>query len=159
MITEETRRAFGLDDTQLLKWRQGGRAQKAKTFLLVAGVCIMILLGIKMLSGAPLPQNTGQRMHRQWGPDQQLARMTKRLHLTDDQQAQIKPIIEEQHKQMMALRDDTSLSREDRMEKFRQIRKETFKKMHPILNPDQQKELQHMQKMQRERRGGGRGPQ
>jgi len=159
MITEETRRAFGLDDTQILKWRQGGRSQKAKTFLLVAGVSIMILLGIKMLSGAPLPQNGGQRMGRQFGPEQQLARMTKQLHLTDDQQAKIKPILEEQHKQMMALRDDTSMSREDRMAKFRQIRKESFEKMHPILNADQQKELQRMQKMQRGRRGGGGGPQ
>jgi len=158
-MTEETRRAFRLDDTQLLKWRQGGHSQKAKTFLLVAGVCIMILLGIKMLSGAPLPQNGGQRMGRQFGPEQQLARMTKQLHLTEEQQAQIKPIIENQHKQMMALRDDTSLSREERMEKFRQIRKESFEKMHPILNPDQQKELQRMQEMRRGRRGGGRGPQ
>ena len=62
MITNETRRAFGLDDTQLLKWRKGGRAQKTKTFLLVAGVAIMILMGIKMLAATPLPQYGGRRI-------------------------------------------------------------------------------------------------
>ncbi len=169
MITEETRRAFGLDDTQILRWRQGGWSQKVKTFLLVAGVSIMVLLGIRMLSAAPLPQNGGQpmsgqrmgrqRMGRQFGPEQQLARMTKQLHLTDDQQAKIKPILEEQHKQMMALRDDTSMSREDRMAKFQQIRKESFEKMHPILTAKQQKQLEQMRPMRRGRRGGGRGPQ
>jgi Spy/CpxP family protein refolding chaperone len=157
MMTDETRRAFGLNDTDLLKWRTGGRSQKTKTFLLVAGVAILILLGIKMLAGAPLPQYGGQRMRRQWGPEQQLARMTKQLHLTEDQQAKIKPILEEQHKQMMDLRQDTSLSREDRFAKFRELRKQMFEKIHPLLNAEQQKQLEQMQQMRRERRSGRRG--
>jgi Spy/CpxP family protein refolding chaperone len=155
MITEETRRAFGLDNNQLLKWRQGGRSQKAKTLLFVAGVSIMILLGFKMLAAAPLPQYGGQPMRRQWGPDQQLARMTKQLHLTDDQQAKIKPLLEDQHQQMMALRQDTSLSREERMAKIQEIRRATFEKINPILTSKQQKKLQEMQQMRQGRRGRG----
>jgi Spy/CpxP family protein refolding chaperone len=154
MMTEETRRAFGLDDTQLLKWRAGGRSQKAKTFLLVAGVAVMILLGIKMLSAAPLPQDGGRRMHRAMTPDDQLARMTKQLNLTDDEQAKIKPILEEQHNKMMDLRQDTSMSREDRFSKFREIRQESMDKIKPILNSDQQKKWDKMQEKRRERRGG-----
>lgn len=153
MMTDETRRAFGLDDTELLKWRAGGRSQKTKTFLLVAGVAILILLGIKMLAGAPIPQYGGQRMRRQWGPEQQLARMTKQLHLTKDQQARIKPILEEQHKQMMDLRQDSSMSREDRFAKFREMRKEMFEKIRPLLDAKQQKKLEQMQQMRRGRRG------
>jgi hypothetical protein len=153
-MTEETRRAFGLDDTQLLKWRHGGRSQKAKTFLLVAGVAIMILLGIKMLSGAPLPQYGGQRMRRQITPEQQLARMTRQLHLTKEQQSKIKPLLEDQDRQMMAVRQDTTMSREDRFAKFRDIREQTSEKIHPILTSDQQKQLQKMEQ-RRERRGHG----
>jgi Spy/CpxP family protein refolding chaperone len=156
MMTEETRRAFGLEDSQLLKWRMGGRSQKAKTFLLVAGVAVMILLGIRMLAGAPLPQYGGQRMRRPMTPEDQLARMTKQLQLTDEQQAKIKPIIEEQHKQMMDLRQDTSMSREDRFAKFREIRQKSFEKMKTILTPEQQKKWQEMQQMRRGRRGGPR---
>ncbi len=55
MISDETRKAFRLDDTQLLKWRAGGRFQKAKTLLLVAGVGLLILAGIRMMAAAPLP--------------------------------------------------------------------------------------------------------
>ncbi len=48
---------------------------------------------------------------------------------------------------MMALRQDTSLSREDRFAKFQQIRKESSDKIRSILNPDQQKEWDQMQQM------------
>ena len=152
-MREETRRSFGLDDTQLLKWRTGGRAQKAKTFLLVAGVVIMILLGIRMLAGAPLPQYGGQRIRGPMTPEDQLARMTKQLQLTDEQQAKIKPIIEEQHKQMMDLRQDTSMSREDRFAKFREVRQQSLEKIKPILTTEQQKKWQKMQEERRGRRG------
>lgn len=151
-MTEETRRAFGLDDTQLLRWRMGGRSQKAKTFLLVAGVAAMILLGITMLTAAPLPQYGGQRMRHRMTPADQLARMTKQLKLTDEQQAKIKPILEEQHQKMMDLRQDTSMPREDRFAKFREIRQESLEKIKPILNPEQQKKWEKMQQSRRERR-------
>jgi Spy/CpxP family protein refolding chaperone len=154
MISEETRRSFGLEDTQLLKWRKGGRAQKAKTFLLVAGVVIMILLGIRMLAGAALPQNGGQRMRGPMTPEDQLARMTKQLQLTDDQQAKMKPILEEQHKQMMDLRQDTSMSREDRFAKFREVRQKSLEtKMKAILTTEQQEKWQKIQEERRGRRG------
>jgi Spy/CpxP family protein refolding chaperone len=153
MIREETRRSFGLDDTQLLKWRTGGRAQKAKTFLLVAGVVIMILLGIRMLAGAPLPQYGGQHMRGRMTPEDQLARMNKQLQLTDEQQAKIKPILEEQYKQMMDLRQDTSMSREDRIAKFREVRQQSLEKIKPILTPEQQKKWQEIQEQRRTRRG------
>jgi Spy/CpxP family protein refolding chaperone len=155
MMTDETRRAFGLDDTQLLKWRTGGRAQKTKTFLLVAGVAIMVLLGIKMLAGAPLPQYGGQRMRGPMSPEDQMARMTKQLNLTDDQQAKIKPILEDQHKQMMDLRQDTSMSREDRFAKMRNIREKSSEQMKAVLTPEQQKKWEKMQQRRRGRRGGG----
>ena len=154
-MTNETRRALGLDDTQLLSWRAGGRTQKAKTFLLVAGVAIMVLMGIKMLAGSPLPQYGGHQMRGPMTPEDQLARLTKQLNLTEDQQAKIKPIIEEQHKQMMDLRQDTSMSRDDRFAKFREIREKSLTKMKEVLTPEQQKKWEKMQEMRRERRGGG----
>jgi Spy/CpxP family protein refolding chaperone len=140
-MTEGARRAFGLDDNYLLKWRAGGRSDKAKTLLFVAGVSIMILVGFKMLAGAPLPQYGGRRMRRPFGPDRQLARLSERLHLTDAQRAKIKPILEAQHEKMMALRRDTSLSREDRRARFRQIHRQTLAKIRPLLAAGQQKKL------------------
>ena len=48
--------------------------------------------------------------------------MTKRYNLSSDQQAQIKPILANQQQQMQALRQDSSLSREDKMAKVKSIR-------------------------------------
>ncbi|HVA01844.1 MAG TPA: hypothetical protein VMV34_09325 [Terriglobia bacterium] len=154
-MSEETKRVIGLDNGDLEKWRKGGRTQRSRTLLLVAGVSVVILFAFKMLSAAPLPQDGGQQMHRQRGPEQQLARLSQKLNLTDDQQAKIKPLLEDQHKQMMALREDSSLSREQRRAKFQDIRKQTFEKMNPILSSEQQKQLQEMHQMRHERRGRG----
>lgn len=155
-MTEETRKAFGLDDTQLLKWKAGGRSQKAKMFLLVAGIAVMVLLGIRMLAAVPLPQNGGQRMRGPMTPEDHLARMTQQLKLTDEQQAKIKPILEIQHNKMMDLRQDTSMSREDRFAKFREIRQDSLEKIKPILTPDQQKQWEKIQQSRRVRRRGPR---
>jgi len=91
--------------------------------------------------------------HMQMTPDQQLQRMTKTLNLSDDQQQKIKPLLENQSQQMQSLRQDTTMSREDRMAKMQQIRQSTNEQIKEILNPDQQKQFEQMQN----RHGGGMG--
>jgi Spy/CpxP family protein refolding chaperone len=82
-------------------------------------------------------------------PDQQVARMTRRYNLSADQQAQIKPILANQQQQMMALRGDSSSSREDRMAKMKTIREDSSTKIQAILNDTQkQKFAEDQQKMQ-----------
>ena len=112
---------------------------------------------------ASAPQQGGG--HGQWGghqqtPDEQVARMTKRYNLSADQQTQIKPILANQQQQMMALRGDSSLSREDRMAKMKGIRDDSNTKIQAILNDSQKaKYAEDQQKMQErmQQRGGG-GP-
>lgn len=86
-------------------------------------------------------------------PDQMLQRMTRQLNLTSDQQDKIRPILESQSKQMQDLRQDTSLTRQDRMSKMRQIHDSTMSQIKGVLNPDQQQKLEKMN-----HRGGPRGP-
>jgi protein CpxP len=92
-------------------------------------------------------------------PDQQLAAMTKRYNLSADQQSQIKPILASQHDQMLALRGDSSLSREERMAKMQSIRGDSNTKIEAILNDDQKKQFEQDQQNMQERmqRGGGPG--
>ena len=52
--------------------------------------------------------------------DDQLKHLTKKLNLSDDQQAKLKPILEDQRKQMDGIRNDSSLSREDRFSKMQE---------------------------------------
>jgi len=94
------------------------------------------------------PSGTAQspewRGHKMPTADEQLQHMTKVLNLTDDQQAKIKPILEERQQKMSALMQDNSLSREDRHAKFRDVRSSSSQQIRAILTPEQQKKMDEM---------------
>jgi len=85
-------------------------------------------------SPAPPDAAAQQGGHRQPPtPDEQVARMTKRYNLSADQQTQIKPIIADAQQKMMALRGDSSLSRDDKMAKMKSIHEDSNTKIQAIL--------------------------
>jgi periplasmic protein CpxP/Spy len=92
--------------------------------------------------------------HRGFDADRQLEHMTKALNLTSDQQTQIKPILENQHQQMMQIRQDQSLSRQDRMTKFKSLSDDTHSKIEAVLNDQQKQKFEAMQQKMEERRQG-----
>jgi protein CpxP len=112
---------------------------------------------------SPAPDASAQQGgHRQPPtPDEQVARMTKHYNLTADQQAQIKPIIADQQQKMMALRQDSSLSRDDKMAKMKGIHEDSNTKIQAILNDTQKQQFAQDQQRMHERmeqRGGGAPP-
>ncbi len=149
------------DNNDLEKCRKGGRAL-SKGLLFVLGVCAAVLLAFRMLS-AYFPQKGPHSGPMRHGPEQELARLSEELQLNDDQKAKIKPLLEDEHKQLVALRQDSSLSSDEKRAKFRSIREETFNQIRPILTADQQKKLQEMQQKAKHGRGerspeGGKAP-
>ena len=97
-------------------------------------------------------------------PDKQIARMTTKLNLTADQQAQIKPILQDRQTQMMALHSDTTLAGPDKMAKMKSINQDTHAKVDAVLTDEQKKQWAEMQAQQREKmqhhmqeHGGGMG--
>jgi periplasmic protein CpxP/Spy len=112
-------------------------------------------------SGQPM----GGHMHGRGGmmmdPNHQLKHLSKRLNLSDDQQTKIKPILEDQQKQMQQLWSDNALSRQDRFSKMRDIRENSDAQIKNVLNEDQQKQFDKMREEQRSRmreRMGGNQP-
>ena len=104
----------------------------------------------------------GYGMHnRMASPEQQLDHLSKRLKLTDDEKSKIMPILQDQAQQMQSLRQDTSMSPQDRRAKFQQIHQNTMSQIRPILDESQQKKFDKMMKEQEQRRvehqGGGPG--
>jgi periplasmic protein CpxP/Spy len=77
--------------------------------------------------------------------DQRMQHLTQMLNLTSDQQAKIRPILDNEAQQMQALRADTSMAREDKMGKMRSIRETTNSQIKPILTTDQQQKWQQAQ--------------
>lgn len=73
--------------------------------------------------------------------EEQLKVLTGKLDLTGDQQAKIKPILQELHDATEKIVQDESLSRDERLAKVRPWRYKTDKKIREILNDDQKKKL------------------
>jgi Spy/CpxP family protein refolding chaperone len=94
-------------------------------------------------------------------PDEQVARMTKRYNLSADQQSQIKPIVADAQQKMMALRGDSSMSRDDKMAKMKSLHEDSNTKISAILNDTQKAQFAQDQQRMQERmmqRGGGAPP-
>jgi Spy/CpxP family protein refolding chaperone len=98
------------------------------------------------------PRGRGMRMD----PDRQLARLTRELSLTADQQSQIKPLLFDRQQKMQALFQDQSGAPEDRRTKMRTIAEGTNNSIKAVLNDDQKQKFDAMQ--QRMRRNGPGGP-
>jgi Spy/CpxP family protein refolding chaperone len=67
--------------------------------------------------------------------------LTEKLDLTGDQQAKIKPILQELHDATLKIVQDKSLSREERLAKVRPQRYKADKQIREILSDDQKKKL------------------
>jgi Spy/CpxP family protein refolding chaperone len=63
--------------------------------------------------------------------------LKEKIGVTDEQLGKMKPIFGQQREKMMALKDDTSLTREQKRDKFREIITGTLEEIKPILTPEQ----------------------
>jgi Spy/CpxP family protein refolding chaperone len=86
-------------------------------------------------------------MHHQSG--NQLEWLTKELNLTAEQQAKVKPILEDQNKQMKTMREDTTLTQEQKREKMKQLHESTHSQINDILTPEQQKKFAELKEQQK----------
>jgi Spy/CpxP family protein refolding chaperone len=66
-----------------------------------------------------------------------LQQVAEQLKLTDGQKEKLKPIFQEEAKNIRELRQNKELSRQDRVAKLREIRKEIQDQTKPILTPEQ----------------------
>jgi periplasmic protein CpxP/Spy len=133
-----------------------------RTIALLA-VCALAAVAFAQQSTPPSQGGAGDGSgHRRGMPsvDDQLKNMTQALNLTDDQQAKIKPILEDAHTQMQkVMQDDSTLSREDRMSKIRSLHEAASGKVREVLTDEQKKKYDDMQDHMRQRREGGDAPQ
>src|SRR5438270_4786171 len=88
---------------------------------------------------------SGQTSHQEMmTPEAMMDHLSTQLNLTEDQRAQIKPIAEDVYKQMDHVRQDNSISEQERRDKMKQIHENALSQVKPILNADQQKKLDEM---------------
>ena len=102
---------------------------------------------IHALQTAPAAQDHGAMGGHAMGgmtPESRLKMLTEKLDLTDDQQAKLKPILEDESTQMKTLHEDTSLAPDDKKAKMKELHESSTEKINAVLTPDQQSKWKQM---------------
>jgi Spy/CpxP family protein refolding chaperone len=104
-----------------------------------------LLAGATITSAQDTPKKKGPSV------EQRVDRMNTEVTLTADQKTKVTALFEEDAKKQRELRQDTSLSQEDRRAKGRELREASDKKLKEILTPAQWDKWEKA----RPQRGGG----
>lgn len=89
--------------------------------------------------------------HGPMDPAERTKELTKHLNLTADQQTKVQEALQSQQSQMQSLRQDTSLSPQDRHAKMMDIHKNTDSQIRAVLDSNQQKKWDEMQAKREQR--------
>jgi len=108
---------------------------------LTAGMCLA-----QQADPNQAPAATAQEPapHHAMNPDKQSKHLGKKLGLSQDQVAQIEPILADRQQQVQALRADTSMSAEDRRSKRQAIQQDSKAKIEAVLNDTQKQQYEQM---------------
>jgi len=96
-------------------------------------------------------------LHHEESADQHLQMLSEKLNLTDDQKAKLRPILQDQMLQMKAVREDSSLSEEQKRAKMKSIHESSHDQINAVLTPEQQAKFEQMRKEQMEKHKGMQG--
>ena len=77
----------------------------------------------------------------------------EKLNLTEEQKAQVHPIMQKTGEEIKAIKEDASLSQEQKEQQIQTIRQNTEEQLKTILTPEQ---FQKLEAMKAEHKGGGR---
>ncbi len=95
------------------------------------------------LAGENAPPTQGQRAHAQ-NPARTAHRLGRQLGLSQEQVAQIQPIIANRQQQMTSLRADSTLSPQDRRTKARSIMQDSRNQIEALLTDTQKQQYEQM---------------
>ena len=119
--------------------------------LLLSGA---LMLPMAAMARADNPASSADSGNTAQAPNQERGqKFAQALNLTPDQQAALKSIHENFRQQGQAIKNDSSLTPDQKKAKFKELRKGTHEQMMAKLTPDQQQKLKDMRK---EHRGRGR---
>jgi len=114
----------------------------------VLTLLVVLITGLLLAGQNSAPQAT-QQGHDAMGaaansPDAHLQMLTEKLNLTDEQRTKLKPILQDQANQLKAVRDDTSLSPDQKTAKMKAIHASFHDQVNAVLTPEQQAKLKEM---------------
>jgi periplasmic protein CpxP/Spy len=121
-------------------------------------VAVLVFFGLSLVTRAQdtsaqqsSAQAESQSAMHQGQHESRLEWMTKELNLTEDQQAKLKPILADEAKQMHSVKEDTTLTQDQKRDKMKEIRQKTDSQVNDILTPDQQKKYADLKAEQQQK--------
>lgn len=114
-------------------------------------ICCGALCSIPVMAQDTQTAPTPQGAHARGMRGDRTAMLTKQLNLTADQQTQVKAIDDDTRSQMMAIRNDTSMSKADKRSKMMDLHKSSNDKIRAVLTDDQKTKFDAMQAKMQER--------
>lgn len=79
-----------------------------------------------------------------------LQNLSEKLNLTEDQQAKIKPTLEQESGEVGQIWLNTGMSSKEKMNRYQKIVRASDEKIRPVLSPEQLQKLQEMRKEQKQ---------
>ncbi|HKT48049.1 MAG TPA: hypothetical protein VJP87_11045 [Candidatus Acidoferrales bacterium] len=127
---------------------------------LFCGPVILALALAAFVSRPAVAQDSSHEQSSQTSSVQaRLDNLSKELNLTDEQKTKLKPILTDEAEQLQAIHNDTSLSREQKMAKMKEVRTSHQPQINEILTPEQQRKWAEMKKEMREKHQQSQPPQ
>jgi protein CpxP len=126
-------------------------------FALFTAALFTIAVAQESSSRAQQGTTEGQAARHERAHDR-LEWLSKELNLTDAQKEKLKPILQDEGKQMRAVHEDTSLTPEQKREKAKQISKKFRPQIQAVLTPEQQQKFKQLREERREKRQGKEEP-
>jgi Spy/CpxP family protein refolding chaperone len=123
------------------------------TFLLSGAMAISVGAVAQRSNSAA---DNGNNATTQNGGGQRGQRFAEALNLTPEQQTDLKSIHENERQQAQAIKNDSSLTADQKKAKFKELRKSSREQMMAKLTPEQQQKFKEMHKGHRGHWRGGK---
>lgn len=111
--------------------------------------CVIALM-LTLLLGPLIPRALAQAGASTVDPEVKanvqsyLQQISSELNLTDDQKTQIKPVLQSEFQQLKSVKDDTTMSADQKKAKAQEIHATAKSQIANMLTPEQQKKLETM---------------
>ena len=128
-----------------LNLKEGKMSQSRWSIL---AILVLSAAGVTFAQTSPQASTADKHagMHQKGeSAEQHLQMLSEKLNLTDDQKAKLKPILQDQMQQMKAVREDSSLSEDQKRAKMKSIHESLHDQINAVLTPEQQAKFKQMQ--------------
>jgi len=107
---------------------------------------------------SPAAVSGEKHQHHQFDPERKLTRLTKRLDLTQAQQGQILPLLQQEAGTINSVKENASLSKKQKKQQIRASFKSIHGQILALLTPGQQAKLRQMHHGHRKQDGNAATP-